>query len=89
MCFFHFLQGGLILLTSPRGALTSCTQKNLCISSLSIKPKILYLATKANKNNVALSRIFLASTVLYGEVQDMRDCTKPKNQSDKQFDYSV
>ncbi|KAB8315107.1 hypothetical protein SD81_034560 [Tolypothrix campylonemoides VB511288] len=36
------------------------------IKSLSIKPKALYLARKANKNNVAFSRIFLVPTNLYG-----------------------
>ncbi len=46
------------------------------ISSLSIKPKVLYLARKANKNNVALSRIFLASKPFYGEVQDMSQPSK-------------
>jgi hypothetical protein len=46
------------------------------ISSLSIKPKVLYLARKANKNNVALSRIFLASRLFYGEVQDMSQPSK-------------
>ncbi|BAZ21184.1 band 7 protein like [Kalymmatonema gypsitolerans NIES-4073] len=36
-----------------------------------MKLKVLYLGRKANKNNVALSRIFLACTVFYGQVQDM------------------
>jgi hypothetical protein len=41
------------------------------ILSISIKQKLLSLARKANKNNVALSRIFLVSTVFKGEVQDI------------------
>jgi hypothetical protein len=41
------------------------------ILSISIKPKLLYLARKANKNNVALSRIFLVFTIFNGEVQDI------------------
>ncbi len=35
-------------------------------SSLSMKPKVLYLARKAKKNNVALLHIFLVCTDLYG-----------------------
>ena len=38
---------------------------------LSIKLKSLISAIKANKNQVALSHIFLLSLVLYAEVQDM------------------
>ncbi|KAB8314259.1 AAA family ATPase [Tolypothrix campylonemoides VB511288] len=35
-------------------------------SLLSMKPKVLYIARKANKNNVALLHIFLVCTVFYG-----------------------
>ncbi|MBW4634162.1 MAG: GNAT family N-acetyltransferase [Iphinoe sp. HA4291-MV1] len=40
-------------------------------SLLSVKPKVLYLERKANKNHVTLSRIFFTCTVFYGEVQDL------------------
>jgi hypothetical protein len=35
-------------------------------SLLSMKPKVLYIARKAKKNNVALLHIFLVCTAFYG-----------------------